>query len=1234
MLNMKKGLAIVLAAATALTFAPVSTLGLTGVVEAQAAPAATIAPTLSTALGSDAWDPTDTNKNGAVNGVIPATEMESTVDLTAGDGKTFVTVLLTGSTTATDSSKFTIANDNPSSVTISDMSEVPADGITIAGKTTTPDSKKLVLKATKVGVSHIKVTSVTTGAGGTEDTQTLKLTITVNDYVSTTPAFEMDGKAVTGVSGYAASADKTVTVKFPKELAGNKFYYRAKNTAVSSVTAGQGAVAAAGTSVTVPMTAAGETVLEIYKNQTDATNNKSLIAKLPIKVNSYSFNVTASNLVEGKAGRFALTSVTNDPMSITIEDAKGSDVTSRFTMFGDTSGVKDDTYFTNPYTPTPDSETGFWVRPDSAAAGTYTITLTQGSGTTTKTVSATFTVSTAASNTDRNNTDADKSDVYGGVKDAIIATDNTTYSLVSSDVSFNIDRTNYTADQLKWYLTETPSTTPVNMGFTQGSAVITESGANGVGKLSVKVANAHQFAVDTRNAHIVGIYTSGAVNKIVYNKQITVIGAEAGVTTVNYDAGTIATDAKTVNASNVAKPLSDSFLNGIQFIGTNNKKLNGSNSTVTIGDFKGGINFKADLATYTGADGNAVKGSKVYKDPSVTASLGDGVYYETYYVPYTDDTEHGSDGKGIKFIAQINLAVSVNAGPSIEVREGNYVYSSTSNYPLNEKVIDLDLTTNKTFDLASHIYSSKDNTSYSYDVDTLNVTVSDKGLVTASKVGTAVVKITPKANGVSGAPVYVFFRVNANSDDQITVTGKDGDKVTVLTTRQYNGNKTKLTSERALAAAQVGYDQIEVTGEETADVKEPLTVKGTGSLSYALVNPAVHGESIDPKTGVVTISHDYLKDNTNPTYVFPVKVVSTETKTSALTTGYFYVVVDFADATVNGLQSSYDLGTSGTRTDEASWLNLGKDESFGPVHVSSNTDLTTDVLSKNDQLDNSKIYNDDDISAFINRGRTNNCVERATVAGKTEHLLITAGDSTHKIGNTYKVVTVKSVAGQKNYVTKITNAATGKTIYETNGVTSGASIVIDKTTVVKVSVAHTPAASLNPKKDPAFTIYGGEDPFNYNTLNYFVAATENPKTYEITLIPSQEGTQIVSITPTQGRLSETDYSLVGNDYTMLAVKYDTTPVPAKVTGLKIANKKGAAVKVTWKSQGSGIKYRVYKKVGNGDWVAKNVSSSSTSLKVKKGAKVTVKVKAYAKSSTNKTIWGPKATKASKKTDKK
>ena len=135
-------------------------------------------------------------------------------------------------------------------------------------------------------------------------------------------------------------------------------------------------------------------------------------------------------------------------------------------------------------------------------------------------------------------------------------------------------------------------------------------------------------------------------------------------------------------------------------------------------------------------------------------------------------------------------------------------------------------------------------------------------------------------------------------------------------------------------------------------------------------------------------------------------------------------------------------------------------------------------------------------------------------------------------------------------------------------VTSGASIVIDKTTVVKVSVAHAPAASLNPKYDPAFTIGNGANSFNYNTLNYFVAATENPKTYEVTLIPSQEGTQIVSINPTQGRLSETDYSLVGADATKLAVKYDHYSEPAKVTGVKVANKKGAKVTVKFKKEHS------------------------------------------------------------------
>ena len=98
---------------------------------------------------------------------------------------------------------------------------------------------------------------------------------------------------------------------------------------------------------------------------------------------------------------------------------------------------------------------------------------------------------------------------------------------------------------------------------------------------------------------------------------------------------------------------------------------------------------------------------------------------------------------------------------------------------------------------------------------------------------------------------------------------------------------------------------------------------------------------------------------------------------------------------------------------------------------------------------------------------------------------------------------------------------------------------------------------------------------------------------------------------------------------------DDTVKPAKVTGLKVSNKKGAHVSVKWKSQGKNINYRIWKKVGNGKWVGKNVAGSKATLSVKKGAKVQVKVKAYVKDSTGKTTWGPKATKAKTfKTDKK
>lgn len=122
------------------------------------------------------------------------------------------------------------------------------------------------------------------------------------------------------------------------------------------------------------------------------------------------------------------------------------------------------------------------------------------------------------------------------------------------------------------------------------------------------------------------------------------------------------------------------------------------------------------------------------------------------------------------------------------------------------------------------------------------------------------------------------------------------------------------------------------------------------------------------------------------------------------------------------------------------------------------------------------------------------------------------------------------------------------------------------------------------------------------------------------------GTAVVTV-----KAAETDKVNAGTATIVVTVPSN----PAKVTGLKVSNKKGAYVTVKWTSQGSNVNYRVYKKVGNGKWVGKNVAGSKTTLSVKKGAKVQVKVKSYVKDASGKTTWGPAATKAKTfKTDKK
>lgn len=92
--------------------------------------------------------------------------------------------------------------------------------------------------------------------------------------------------------------------------------------------------------------------------------------------------------------------------------------------------------------------------------------------------------------------------------------------------------------------------------------------------------------------------------------------------------------------------------------------------------------------------------------------------------------------------------------------------------------------------------------------------------------------------------------------------------------------------------------------------------------------------------------------------------------------------------------------------------------------------------------------------------------------------------------------------------------------------------------------------------------------------------------------------------------------------------------PAKVTGVKVANQKGGKVKVTWKALSNpNVKYYV-KKTINGKSAGKSVGSNSTTLTVKKGATVKVKVKAYVFNENQKKLVGSYSKTVSKKTDKK
>lgn len=98
-------------------------------------------------------------------------------------------------------------------------------------------------------------------------------------------------------------------------------------------------------------------------------------------------------------------------------------------------------------------------------------------------------------------------------------------------------------------------------------------------------------------------------------------------------------------------------------------------------------------------------------------------------------------------------------------------------------------------------------------------------------------------------------------------------------------------------------------------------------------------------------------------------------------------------------------------------------------------------------------------------------------------------------------------------------------------------------------------------------------------------------------------------------------------------KAKTVAKPAKVTGVKVTNVKGAKVKVSFKKAAKAAGYVVTYKVGKKTY-KKTTTATSVKLSVKKGAKVKVSVKAFNYKDGNVKQYGAASKTVSKKTDKK
>lgn len=787
-----------------------------------------------------------------------------------------------------------------------------------------------------------------------------------------------------------------------------------------------------------------------------------------------------------------------------------------------------------------------------------------------------------------------------------------TYDLIGDDVKITYVAANsgeyktYTGKQLTWALQKYTSSATENLGKEVGTK--SDPSLNDVATISstgkLTVSKAADFATDTDSSKkiaLVAITNDGNKNIEVYATAFNATAVAGQLTTVSTSVSAKA------NTDYSTDTISNDFLDGIRLEdSTGHYKKFGTSEKVKVkisGTDASTFTVKVHDTPATTTDAEIVVADTDYPLKGTTLNtansdfLAPGTYHFTLTVTYDTD-----------YAEVINVTVTVGAGPKIRVFEGSNIYGSSINgdKKADDPTIYLDLQKNKTFDIAKNTYSDTANTTYKYESNTSGVTVDANGVITAVRAGTATITVKPTANGVEGAPVELSVRVNANGFDSLTVVGKDNDSARVLSSKEYTNNT--VDTEAQLAWRQIGYVQIEVTGNETTNITETpkVTSANNASLSYSFASQADSKVTINPTTGEISIPYEDVKTSSKAALgVYAVKVVSAATANSAQTTSYYYVVVDYPDLAIKNIESSYTLGT----------CNDALTNHKVNIDFVGESDRTVDSVAVVDKDTDSFVgegtYKDDDVRAF---DFDYDDVYRANTAGKTIHFLVSNKENgVH--GNTYKVVTVTSAAANNNYVDKIVNKDTGATIYDyaTDKNETAKKLNITGITNIQVTL-HTPVPAAVSGSATAVVLDRDTDSSSVINQDRYVTAVENTNNIDIVLYPNSEGTQVIDIA-SAGHNSATDRTDVHSGDIKLAVQYsakaNTTATPAKVTGLKVTNKKGAKVTVSFAKVTTAptVRYYVQKKIGN-KTSGKSVGATKTTLSVKKGATVKVRVKAY------------------------